>query len=421
MKTRKGLNMKMNVFVKLWSILFILSIVSTSAAKEWNQFRGPMRDGRSTEKGLLETWPEDGPPMLWSYQGLGRGYATVSVVDGVLYTTGMIDETGFLFAIRDSGELKWRHPYGPEWTGSYPGTRTTPTVDGDRLYVMSGQGRIACFNRESGDRIWSIDTLEKFQGENITWGIAESVLIDGDKVICTPGGENASIVALNKYTGETIWTSKGLSKPAAYCSPILVSSGSNRLLFTMVKDLFVCLNVDNGDVLWTIPHPTRNHIAAITPVVCKDNRVYFTSHGTGGTMIQFKENGAAFSELWTSNALACLHGGVVVYENGAGQCLYGSDERGNWVCQDVQTGKVIFEEKILNAKGSITYADDRFYCYSEKGMLGLVKPTEKDLELVSSFQIALGSNEHWAYPVIQDRRLYIRHGDTLMAFDIKKN
>ncbi len=218
-----------------------------------------------------------------------------------------------------------------------------------------------------------------------------------------------------------MWTTEKLSNLSAYCSPILVRSGENRLVFTMVRDLFVCVNANNGDVLWTIPHKTRNDIAAITPVWCGFDRVYFTSHGTGGTMIRYQDHGSKYTELWTSQALACLHGGIVFHEDSEiGQRLYGSDEKGYWVSQDVSTGEVIFQEKILNAKGSVTYADGMLYCYSEKGSLGLVKPLKEDLKLISSFPITLGTHEHWAYPVICNGKLYIRHGDTLILFDVEK-
>lgn len=403
-------------------LVVILLMISTGYAEDWHQFRGPNRDGRSSETGLLERWPEEGPAMLWSYTGLGRGYATVSIVDGIIYTTGMIDETGYLFAIAENGAFQWKQAYGPEWTGPYPGTRTTPAVDGDRVYIISGHGRVVCFDRSNGDIQWQTDTLEKFNGKNITWGIAECLLIDGDRVICTPGGENATIVALNKYNGETVWTTKELSALSAYCSPILCQSGPNRLLFTMVKGLFVCVNAVDGKVLWTVPHDTRNHIAAVMPVALSDNRIYFTSHETGGTVIRYSENGMKNETLWNNKALDCLHGGVVAFApEGLGTRLYGSDSQGYWVCQDAQTGDVIFQKKILDAKGSITCADGMLYCYNENGTLGLVKPTQAGMELVSSFQIAMGDGEHWAYPVIQNGRLYIRHGDTLMAFDIKQN
>jgi outer membrane protein assembly factor BamB len=327
----------------------------------------------------------------------------------------MIEGTGYIFAIDTNGQLKWKKEYGPEWIGPHPGTRTTPTIDEDRLYIMSGRGRIACFNRHKGELIWKVDTLEKFQGKNIKWGIAESVLIDGDKVFCTPGGKDATIVALNKHTGETIWTTKGLSNLSAYCSPILVKTSEKRLLMTMVRKLIICLDSADGTVLWTIPHETRNDIAAVTPVHYRPGRVYFTSHGTGGAMMRIKRDGSLRDELWSNTDMDSLHGGVVFY-----RAFYGSDSKGNWVSQNPATGEVIFKEKLLDAKGSVTYADGMLYCYSEKGTLGLIEPTTNGLELVSSFKITLGTGDHWAHPVICNGRLYIRHGDVLMAFDVKE-
>ncbi len=409
----------MRVIASLVLLVVILSGGSVCVGADWPQFRGPYRNGRAAESGLLQKWPDGGPAMLWSYEGLGRGFASVSVVDGNIYTTGMIEKTGYLFAIDDNGKLKWKKEYGPEWAGPYPGTRTTPTIDGDRLYIMSGRGRIACFNRDNGDLVWKVDTLEKFQGKNITWGIAESVLIDGDKVFCTPGGRDATMVALNKHTGQTIWTTKGLSNLSAYCSPVMWRMGEKRLLLTMVRKLFVCVDSENGKVLWTIPHETRNDIAAVTPLRYCGGRVYFTSHGTGGAMIRPTQDDGSYTEIWSSQALDCLHGGVVWLTRPRPN-LYGSDSKGNWVCQNISTGEVIFEEKLLDAKGSITYADEMLYCYSEKGTLGLVRPMEDGMELVSSFKITKGAGEHWAHPVVCDGRLYIRHGDVLMVFDVKR-
>jgi outer membrane protein assembly factor BamB len=182
----------------------------------------------------MKKWPAEGPKELWSFEGLGKGYASVAVANGIVYTTGMVGQDGLLFAFDLKGSLKWKVNYGPEWKGDKPGTRTTPTIDGDRLYLMSGQGRIACHNAKTGEHIWHRDTLQEFQGKNIQWGVAESVLIDGEKVICTPGGKDATVVALKKTTGETIWTTKGLGERSAYCSPAVIDRGPNRLILTMV-------------------------------------------------------------------------------------------------------------------------------------------------------------------------------------------
>ncbi len=192
------------------SILLLVALLSETAfcvTNDWPQFRGHWRNGRSHEHDLLESWPEGGPELLWTFEGLGTGFASVAVVESSIYTTGMIDGQGYLFAIdAGTGELKYKKHYGAEWTGSYPGARTTPTVDGDRLYLMSGRGRIACYKRETGGLVWKVDTLEKFGGENIKWGIAESVLIDGNDVYCTPGGKDATMVALRIRPLASAWT-----------------------------------------------------------------------------------------------------------------------------------------------------------------------------------------------------------------------
>ena len=408
----------MRAAVRLVTLAVVVFGGSVCIGADWPQFRGPNRDGISSETDLLSSWPEGGPEMVWSVEGLGTGFASLSVKEQTIYTTGMIEGTGYLFAIGTDGKEKYRRVYGPEWTGPHPGTRTTPTVDGDRLYIMSGQGRIACFSRSDGDLIWKVDTLDKFGGENIKWGIAESVLIDGEKVFCTPGGKDATMVALNKHTGETIWTTKGLSNLSAYCSPILYETPKKRLLMTMVQKLIICIDSANGEVMWTIPHETRNDIAAVTPVKCRQERVFFTSHRIGGNMVRLNQDGDGHEVLWSSPAMDCLHGGVILTAGGVGLC--GSDSKGNWVSQSIATGEVISSEKLLDAKGSITCADQMLYCYSEKGMFGLVKPSRDGLKMVSSFQITRGSGSHWAYPVISDGILYIRHGEVLMAFNVNE-
>jgi len=389
---------------------------------------------------------------LWCACGLGIGFSSVAVADGFIYTTGMLNGEGFLFAYDLAGDLKWKVPYGPEWRRSSRGTRTTPTVDpvrnsamGDmmqkakisngvddgRVYVFSGTGIMCCFDAKTSKKIWQVDTLKKFQAKNITWGMSGSPLIDGRKIYCTPGGKKGTVVALDKMTGETIWATTGLTESAAYCSPILIERGANRLLVTMIQKSVIGVDADNGKLVWRIPYETSYDTAIVTPVY-KDGCIYVTSvierrFTTGGIMFEISPmeslrtaDGTGFTKKWNDKTLDCHHGGVVLVDG----YLYGSNfngiPRGDWVCLEWDTGKVMYETRWNGNKGSIIYADGMLYCYDENtGDVALVKPSPRAFEIVSSFRITQGSGKHWAHPAISDGRLYIRHGDTLMAYDIK--
>lgn len=395
-------------------MVFLLN-ASICPGADWNQFRGLNRDGKSSETGLLKKWPEGGPALLWSYEGIGQGYASVSVVDGMIYTTGINDENqGTLVAINTKGKLQWKKEYGQGWTGGHSGTRTTPTVDNEHLYIMSGHGRLACFNRVSSDLIWKVDTLEKYEGEILHWGIAESIIIVDDKVICTPGGQDATVVALDKMTGETLWTTKGLSEHSAYCSPVVIERGGKSLLITMVEKSIVCIDPNNGKVLWQIPHEPKYSISAVSPVYSEGLFYVSNGYGRGGKMFEISADGSSCTEKWTDKTLDCHHGGVVLVDGH----IYGGSSKGKWVCLELTSGKVKYESDGVG-KGSVIYADGMLYCYGEKGEVGLAKATPTGYQLAGSFKVSLGTDKHWAHPVISDGRLYIRHGEVLMAYDIK--
>ncbi len=393
----------------------LLWTCSTVVAVDWPQFRGPTRDGHSPETGLMKKWPEGGPKELWSFEGLGKGYASVAVADGIVYTTGVVGSDGILFAFDLDGDLKWKVKYGPGWKGSSPGTRTTPTIDGDRLYLMSGMGRIACHNAKTGEHIWHRDTLEQFNGKNISFGIAESVLIDGEKVICTPGGKDATIVALDKMTGKTIWTTKGLSEPPAYCSPVVIDRGPNRIILTMVQQSIVGIGMKTGEIFWRHPNKVSYDISAVTPAY--ENGMMYVTNGyrQGGHMFELSADGTSSTKKWSEKSLDVHHGGVVLVDGH----IHGAGTRGNWTCIELATGKVKFTGKLVG-KGSGIYVDGMLYCYGERGGdVGLVKIKPTGYEMVSSFKITKGTKEHWGHPAISDGRLYIRHGNALMCYDIK--
>ena len=402
--------------------LTILLTGGVCSADDWPQFRGPNRDGKSAETGLLQKWPEGGPRQLWSVEGLGIGFASVAVADGLIYTTGMLGSEGFLFAYDLNGKFQWKVSYGPEWRRSHKGTRTIPTVDTDRVYVFSGTGVLACFDAKSGEKKWAVDTLEKFQGRNIMWGIAESVLIAGPCAICTPGGPDASIVALDKMTGQTVWTSKGLSENSAYCTPALIEIRDAQLIVTMLKKSVVGLDAKTAKVLWKdnvkIGIGRANH--PVTPLY-HDGHVYFTAgYDKGGVKYKLSPDGTGATKMWDDETLDVHHGGVVLVDGYIYGANWKGNGRGDWVCLDWDTGKVMYEAKWNGNKGAIIYADNMLYCYDENtGDLALIKASPKSFEIVSSFRITRGSGKHWAHPAISDGRLYIRHGDVLMVYDIK--
>ncbi len=387
--------------------------VSACFGADWPQFRGPDRNGKATEGILMKSWPEGGPKLLWSQDGLGKGFASMSIANGMVYTTGVEKKTCYIYAFDVKGKPVWKKSLGKGWTGSYPGSRTIPTIDGDRLYVMSGQGRIGCYNARTGKNIWSVDTEKEFGAKNIRWGIAESVLIDGKKVICTPGGKNATVVALDKMSGRTIWTSKGLSEKSAYCSPILIEEGPSRFVITLVEKSIVCIDIETGKLIWQIPHETKYDISAVSPIYHNGMLYVTNSYGRGGVMYQLTNNATKWEKKWEDKTLECHHGGVILIDGN----VYGSNSR-SWVCLDLATGKINYTDKVVG-KGSGIYVDGLFYMYGENGQLVLVKATDSGFNTISSFKITLGDDKHWAHPAISNGVLYMRHGNTLMAFDIK--
>ena len=397
---------------------FIFIVCTITEAADWSNWGGPSRDSKSEETGLLKEWSEGGPKLLWSTDGLGTGYSTVSIADGSIYTTGIVDKKGVLFALDMAGKLKWKQSYGADWTGSYSGARCTPTVEKGNVYVISGVGAVSCFDVKTGDRKWALDDFNGFDSKLPYWGMAESPLIYENKLFFTPGGKKTTIIALDKETGKIIWASKSIDEISAYCSPMLVKRGGKNIIVTMVENSLVGLDAESGEILWSEVCGLKG-TNPITPVYFNGGIYVTSSNDAGGAMYELSEDGTKITRKWTDKVLDNHHGGVVEVDG----YIYGSNWKGNpdgdWVCLDWNTGKVMYETKWIG-KGSIAYADGMLYCYEEKeGTVGLVKATPGKFDVVSSFKVPMGTGEHWAHPIILDGILYIRHGDTLMAYDIK--
>ncbi len=393
---------------------FLLS----SHAADSPQWRGTNRDGKYTETGLLAEWPAEGPKPLWTVEGIGEGFSSVAVAKGAIFTTGKTPDThrGLLSSFNLDGGLNWRTDYGAEWEGQQPGTRCCPSVNDGRIYLLSGHGILVCADATSGGPVWQKDIAKEFGGTAPMCGFAESLLIDGGIVICTPGGKDAAVVALNKLTGQTVWTTVGFSEQSAYCSPILVERGGLRLVVTLTAQSLVGIDANTGKMIWRQPfdenEDLQNH--SVSPVYASGLLYATSGHRKGGRMYALSMDGREVTLKWEDAVLNTLHGGMVFVDG----FIYGSNCAQRWVCLRASDGTVMYREPGLGM-GSIVYAEGNLYCYGEKGTLGLVRANPDSFAMVSSFKIAAGEGQHWAHPVISDGRLYVRHGDTLSAFDIR--
>ena len=421
----------MNKFNKNRNLLIAVSFITVVffsgtilLADDWPQWRGPERNGSSKETNLLKNWPENGPDLLWSVENMGEGFSSASISNGQIYITGVIDKQETLTSLDPDGQIKWQTTYGDRWKGSYPEARTTPTLDGNFVYVISGMGKVICVDRKSGQIKWSVQALDDFDGEYPKWGIAESPLIIDNKIICTPGGEEASVVALDKITGKMIWQSLQLSELGNYCSPILINRGGKKIIATQLAESFVGLDAEDGTLLWRDEYEDYQDDPKdinINSPLYHDGHIFVTSgYDNPSANYELSPDGTKITRKWI-NEILDVHLGGVVLENGY---LYGSNwednRNGNWVCLDWKTGKVMWEEKWIT-KGSIITAEGMLYCYEEKkGAFGLVSATPEKFDMVSSFSVSLGKGLHWAHPAISDGRLYVRHGDALMVYNISQ-
>ncbi|KAA6318007.1 hypothetical protein EZS27_031927, partial [termite gut metagenome] len=377
------------------------------------QWRGD-RTGIYKETGLQKSWATEGPELLWNYDGLGEGHSSVSISSGKVYTTGLTEGKGYIYVFDLNGKLLNRKEYGNEWDKSYNGTRGTVTINEGKIYLISGVGDVVCFNENSLDIIWKKNALTEFKAENITWGICESPLIVGEKLIVTPGGKENNIVALNKNTGEVIWSSPGEGDLSAYCSPLYVSDQQVPQVVTMTAKHIVGIDLATGKKLWSYEQINRTNVHPNIPVY-SDNMLLCTSgYGKGSVMLRLIDGGRNVEKIWDSSELDSRIGAMVKI----GDYAYGSGDANRfWFCVDWKTGEKKYKENTLPI-GNVIAADGMLYCYSDRGDMALVKATPEKFDIVSKFPITLGTDQHWAHPVIYKGTLYVRHGNTLMAYKI---
>jgi outer membrane protein assembly factor BamB len=363
---------------------------------------------------LLKQWPAGGPEVLWSFEELGKGHSSAIVDNGFVYTTGMIDEQGYLFKFDLKGKLIYKKSYGPEFNQSYVGTRGTPTIVGDKVYLLSGLGKFHCLDAEKGKILWSKDLFRDFDGKNIQWGMNETPVVDGDVVYVTPGGRKFNLVALDRHTGKLIWSSPGKGELTAYCTPLLFEHKGRKMLATHTENHLLGFDALSGKMLWAHSHPNQYSVHANTPVYHDGMLFYLSGYGAGGGMLKIADDGNSVSQVWTQTKMDSRMGGAV-YVDGY---VYGSGDSRQWCCYNWKTGQEMYATREIG-NGVVIYAEGMLYCYSQRGELALVKADPSGFNVVSETKVLLGSDQHWAHPVIYDGVLYVRHGNGLIAYKVK--
>jgi outer membrane protein assembly factor BamB len=396
-------------------VLFALTASVSLSAQDIIQWRGTDRTGIYKETGLMKSWPADGPTMLWHYTGLGEGHSSVAIANDKVYITGLTDGEGHLFVFDMDGKLLNKKAYGTEWTTSYNGARGTATIDNGKLYIYSGTGNLVCFDENNLNILWQKNVIDEFQGSNLRWGVNESPLIIGDKVIITPGGKDNNVVALNKNTGNLIWACAGEGDLSAYCSPLYVSDQQIPQIVTITAKHILGVDSETGKKLWSFAYNNMRNIHPNTPLYSDNMLLCVFGYGKGSVMLRLIDGGRNVEKVWESKEFDSKIGGAVKL----GNYVYGSgDHNKYWYCLDWKTGEQKYKDNSI-AVGAVISADNMLYCYSDKGEMALVNPTSEKFDMVSKYPITLGTEQHWAHPVIYQGVMYVRHGDTLMAYAVK--
>ena len=415
----------------LGTLCLIVGVVTPTpqaSGADWPQWRGPQRDGISQESGLLKDWPKEGPKLLWQAREIGAGYSTPAVVGDRLYVLsndGLENEFVQAIAVQD-GKRLWQTRLGnvgnPKQQPSFPAARSTPTVEGDVLYALGSDGDLACVETGTGKLRWQKNLRTDFGGQPGTWAYSESPLVDGDTLVCTPGGTNASVVAFNRKTGEVIWkTALPAGNDASYTSAIRVQSGGVKQYVQMLQAGLVGLEPKTGKLLWRYEKTVSSRRANIPSPLAHDNLIYSAGAGSGGGVIKLKVNGEAVEteQVYFSPKLPSGIGGCIL----VGDYLYGSGNQG-MLCAEFATGAIKWDDRAMGA-ASPCYADGRIYLHGENGEVALMEATADGYHEKGRFnppdqpKRSTQMEKAWSYPVVANGKLYIRDANMLWCYDLK--
>jgi outer membrane protein assembly factor BamB len=403
------------VFRNALAALALSASATTQALEDWPQWRGPHRDGLSAEKNLLKSWPQDGPPLAWRVGGAGEGYSSFAVAGGRIFTLGARGDREYVVAFdAASGKRLWEVAHGSRFKNDRgDGPRSTPTVDGARLYVFGASGDLTSLDAASGKIAWTVNVIRDFGGQNIKWGFSESPLVSGDRIIVSPGGSGSAIVAVNKANGKLLWKSEG--DTAGYSSAVLHEVGGVRQAIVFTGQRALGLNIDNGRVLWSYDR-VANRVANIATPIARGNHVFLSSdYGTGAALLELTPSAGAIAarEVYFTRDMRNHHASSVLI----GDYLYGFSSA-ILTAMKFDTGEVAWRDRSVG-KGSLVFADDRLYLFSERGVAALAEATPTGYREHGRFSLETGSLPTWTHPVVSNGKLFLRDQDTVYAYDVR--
>jgi outer membrane protein assembly factor BamB len=414
--------MKYTFAIAIALVIGLFSPVAYAQSFSWPQWQGPTRDGLTKERGLLQAWPEKGPRQRWLFENCGAGYAGPAIADGRLFIMGERNGSAELIALNaDTGDELWAVAIGSEYQNDWgDGPRNTPAVDGDRVYALSATGVLVCVKAEDGEELWRVP-MESLGGKVPNWGYAESVLIDGDKVLCTPGGPQGAVAALDKMTGRVIWQSRGVPDYAHYSSTVVGEFNGQRQYVHLLEKRLVGLSAEDGSLLWEVEWP--GSVAVVPTPIIRGNQIFITSgYGAGCMLVEIGPNNEA-TKVYENKRMKNQHGGVIEL----GGYVYGFSDDVGWACIDWKTGDLEWRDREALGKGAIGYADGRFYCVDEReGHVVLIEASPKGwaergrLVLEPQAKDRAPRGGIWVHPVIVNGKLYLRDQEYVYCYDVKK-
>jgi outer membrane protein assembly factor BamB len=411
----------MNYFPALIFALLLTSASDRSAIYEW---RGIDRTGIYRESDLLKSWPEKGPEELLTIEGIGNGFASPVFTERNFYITGETDSVSIIYCYDLTGKKIWQTTLGREWVKTTRGSRSCPTVTDKNIYVGTGMGDLYCLDRQSGKIIWKKDNSREFQGILPLHGHSEAPLISGDKVFWTPGGKEFNVIALNRFTGKLLWKNKGFEERSGYNSPKLIELTGKKILVTFSAYHLMGIDTENGKLLWS--HEQDNYpLEKRTPgngdthantVLYEDGSIYYAAgDGNCGVKLSLSDDGNTIRQVWRNPGFDSFMGGIVK----AGDYIYGCSTLTPDI-RSINANTGALTDSLRIGSGAVIAADNMLYYYNQKGEMMLLSYNEGKISKVSSFKITKGTNQHFSHPVIHNGVLYQRHGNVLMAYDIRK-